>query len=386
MRILVGALMLNLICAVALLAGPAEDWRMADPRGVHYAVERNALEADRRKAELWQTDDCQPPCTIALDDRLSAVYLRYKWMDLNPQDGVYDFSELGAVLDEIHAAGKSASLIVMAGSYTPPWLFQAGAGHLQTRYRQVSDLSQDLVPLPWDPLFVSAHGRMIAALAEYLRQSPSRLNTLVLVKTGGLVTHSGEIRLMPPKAFMSKREKDEPGRDDRFRADLCADWAQAGYSEDKVRAAAREMNAQVARAFPGQYLGLAFVAGSKRFPTVKVGRCTYPQKNATLNLIIKDMVRDYGARAILNSTVLTGEIGDPPILDWVRKHGGKIAFQVNAQQVGCRKPRAPCNPAEFDAAMEAGIAAGATYIEVHDGNIHHYRDRLPVFDKALKAR
>lgn len=388
-RILTAALLAVLLLAFRTgdpaLADPVPDWSGREIRGIHYAVERNSLLPDRWQAELQQTDDCQPPCTVAFDDRMSVVYLRYKWMQLNPQKGVYDFTDLAAQLDVVAAAGKPVSLIVMAGKYTPPWLFEAGAGHLEMRYLIKDEFSQTRVPLVWEDAFVNAHGEMIAALAKFLRET-GRHHLIVLAKNGALTTHSGETRLMPPKAFLKERATRNTQKVAHFRAALCADYARAGYSEARIRKAALATTAQIAAVFPDAYLGLAFVTGGQRFPTVDAaGRCAFPQDNATLNEIIRDMVRSHGRRAAINSTFLTAEIGAPPILEWVRKVGGQTGFQVEAMAVGCRKAKNPCDRAEFEATLRTGIADDADFIEVHNGNINRYRDLLVQADRALRG-
>ena len=89
---------------------------------------------------------------------------------------------------------------------------------------------------------------------------------------------------------------------------------------------------------------------------------------------------------VVNETTLAeGGIGQPPILKWVRKNGGRVAFQLNARRIGCRSANAPCKKKQFLRAVQEGIDAGATFIEVHDGNIHRYRDLLPEINAALWA-
>lgn len=369
-------LALLLALAGPALADRANGWTGDEIRGIHYAVERNSLQPHRWRAELQHTKDCQNPCVVEFDDRMSAVHLRYSWMQLNPAKGVYDFSDLAAVLDIIQAAGKKATLVVMAGKYTPPWIFEEGAAHLHMQFYHVDRYSQPEVPVPWDPVFIKAHGEMIAALSEFLRATPSRYETLALVKNGALTSHSGETRLMPHMAFMRRADKHDKAREDAVRTQLCTEYAEAGYTEKKILNTAQVINAQIATAFPDQYLGIAFVAGSKRFPTVKAGTCTYPKKNDTLNTIINDTVAAYGSRAVINSTVLAGDKGPPKILKRVARNGGLVGYQLEAQAVGCRTAKAACNISEFRSSIESGIAAGTVFIEVHDGNINEYKAYL----------
>jgi hypothetical protein len=366
------------------LANETRDWSGDEIRGIHYAVPRNALLPDRWQAELQHTDDCQAPCTVEFDDRMSTVYLRYKWMQLNPEQGVYDFSDLGETLDLIMAADKRISLIVMAGKYTPAWVFENGAKHVDNEAVGSGEFSQDHIPATWDPVFLEAHGAMIEALAAFFRQYPERYEALALVKNGALTIYSGETRMMALGNFIEKSERNGDVEDEAMRKTLCQNWARIGYSEDKALLAARTTNAQIAKAFPDQYLGLAFVAGSNRFPTVKDGKCAYPKKNSTLNKIVKEMVKIYGGRVVVNETTLAeGGVGQPQIMSWARTHGGRIAFQVNARRVGCRNRKAPCEEADFLGAAQEGIAAGAVFLEVHDGNIHRYRELLPNLNMTL---
>ncbi len=112
--------------------------------------------------------------------------------------------------------------------------------------------------------------------------------------------------------------------------------------------------------------------------------CIYPEKNKTVNQIIQQTVTDYGARAMINNTVLTDKIGNPPINKWAQKHGGQIGFQVNRQVVGCREGSAnPCEEKSFRDTIRTGIDAGAVFIEVHDGDINRYKDILPEMNRIL---
>lgn len=380
-------MLLSTLLASSALA--QESWEAVNPGGIHYAVERPTLHPDQWETELHQSYDCRSPaCMIPFDDRISALHLRYKWAQLNPADGVYDFDDLNGVIDEARASGKLVTLNIMAGKYTPSWVFDAGAGHIGTPAKTGDRYSQPLVPLPWDAVFLQSYRDLIKALANHLREVEDRYRAVALVKNGAIVVHSGETRLMPLDAFDIKIDKSHQAQTDTVRAHLCEDWAMAGYSEDLVLSAARDTTAAIAQAFPDQYVGLAYVGGSVQFPTVNnSGICTYPAKNQTTNLLIKQMVNDYGPRAIINNTVLTSKIGNPPIMDWVSKHGGKVAYQINQQEIGCskRKPDG-CDLEHFEQALDAGISNNAVYIEIHDGNVSRYGDILPSYNARLQNR
>ncbi len=380
-RLVVGFLLA--VSATSVLARDAG--KGASPAGIYYAVPRNVLAPDRWRDGLHHTYDCRKPCFVAFDDRMSGVFLRYKWMQLNPARDRFDFSDLGAVIDDVRAAGKSVSLVIMAGKYTPSWVFDEGAARLSLPARTGDRFSQPFVPAPWDPVFIEAYARMIDALAEFLRQDPARYRTVVLVKNGAVVIHSAETRLMPVRPFAGKAVRDDPAALDGFRRSLCRQWAAIGYREDRILRAMARLNDRISTAFPDQYLGLAFVAGSARFPTVdETGKCTCPDRNTTMNKIIRQMVHRFGARAIINSTVLTADKGDPPINRWIVENGGLIGFQVNRQKVGCPEGAgAGCTERSFVDTLISGIDAGAVFIEVHDGDINRYRGILVSMNRRL---
>ena len=375
-----------ILLVVALFAFPAfgqNGWQAADPSGIHSAVPRNVLHPDRWETGLLQTHDCALPCLVALDDRLSALHLRYKWAQLNPERGVYDFEDLRQVLNVAQTAGKKVTLIVMAGKYTPGWVFGSGATALSLTTEVSDNYSQPYIPLPWDPVFLNAYGAMIDALAGFLRQTPDLYRTVVMVKNGAVVVHSGEMRLMPPKAFETSRGPKKSA--EALRTEICREWARSGYAEDKILDSVRTTNARIATAFPDQYLGIAFVGGSNRFPTVdSSGTCSYPAKNKTMNRIIKQTVETYGPRAIINNTVFSNDNGIPPILEWTLQNGGRVGAQLNRQSVGCHeRENGFCSDTDLRDTIQMGVSAGFTFIEVHDGNIHRNQITLREANRIL---
>ncbi len=226
------ALLFTLLTVIAVQAEPA--WKTTNIGGIHYAVERNALHPKAWRQDLQHTYDCQDPCIVEFDDRMSAVFLRYKWAQLNPAKGVYDFSDLGEVLDLIHGAGKMATLQVMGGKYTPAWVFEEGAGHIATRAKTGDKFSQPLVPRLWDPVYLAEYGAMLTALSDFLRETPTRYQTVVMVKNGAVVIHSGETRMMPAGRVQGGCGQDiTRNRERSSRRTLCDDWARAGYSEEQ---------------------------------------------------------------------------------------------------------------------------------------------------------
>ena len=74
--------------------------------------------------------------------------------------------------------------------------------------------------------------------------------------------------MMAEHAFFEGTDQASTKQKEAYRRQLCEDWARAGYTEEKVLQAARTTNGHISDAFPDKHIGLVFVAGSKRFPTV----------------------------------------------------------------------------------------------------------------------
>lgn len=367
--------------------------------GIHYAPTRNDIYNFVGRAGVWQDRWLNPyncpaaeGCMVELDDRVSAVHLRYKWAQINPQEGVYNFDHIGEILDEINANGKRATLVVMGGKYTPQWVIDEGA---KTFKREVKTFQTELnegsaqskLPLPWGGIYANTYGDMMQALADYLKEKPQRYDTLALVKVGGVVVHSGEQRLMPPDAFLSQAELSDPATVERLRVELCEAWAKQHYTEDRLLIASNRFNKKVDAAFPDKLLGMAIVAGSNRFPTVDSnGNCDPDRTNYTVLRMVKQFVNDYGERAVVNPTTLWGpQTTKAAAVQYAEHNSGDSAYQLNRRKVGCPAPGVGCDSGDLQDALRAGYEAGALFMEVHDGNIERHKHILKYANNEMRS-
>lgn len=90
----------------------------------------------------------------------------FNWADLEPAEGVYDWSPLDAALAAAHDKGKRVvpRVYTNIGDFdqaTPQWVFDAGARSY--RFGDTSDTDQ---PLPTDPVFTQKFGDFLAALGQ----------------------------------------------------------------------------------------------------------------------------------------------------------------------------------------------------------------------------
>lgn len=356
-------------------------------KGVHYAIERNTLSGKTGFA-LTENSTClaEEGCEIRYDDhRMSNVHLRFKWAQLNPEENSYDFSRVAQALTKISHLSKgkvSATLVVMTGKYTPSWLFE-GRNAISTlgiplSHYNTSDHSQPNIPLPWDKRYQSAYGTMMLSLSKHLKKI-KKYEMIKMVKVAGIDIHSGEQRLMPVKAFKNLSDDESV-----VTKKLCRGWAKAGYRQFKIINASRRLAAHINYAFPDKLIGMAFVHGSARFPTISSsGACNSTEKNKTLAKMVQQLAQKYGRRLIVNSTTLQEKSDDIDFYKDVFDEGGNIGFQLYAQSVGCRKPDAPCSNSELRAAFQRGINLGALFVEVHDGNIENQKGIMKQYNRIL---
>jgi hypothetical protein len=99
-------------------------------------------------------------------DSVDGLAFRALWRQLEPADGRYDWSTLDAAFDAVRAHGKKLTVHVAASDGTgPAWLTAAG----MATYSYASPAGSGTDALPWDPVFLDRHARLVAALAEHVR-------------------------------------------------------------------------------------------------------------------------------------------------------------------------------------------------------------------------
>jgi hypothetical protein len=107
-----------------------------------------------------------------LDDRLAlGVNPLFDWAQLEPQEGVYDWSRVDAVLGAAHFKGKRVAVRVYTnkgefGQSTPDWVFDGGA---QVFYDRPGSARQ---PVPTDPVFTAKFERFLAEFGRRYNGHP----------------------------------------------------------------------------------------------------------------------------------------------------------------------------------------------------------------------
>jgi hypothetical protein len=242
-RILLASLSLTLICSSNLIAESSR------------AVKIFALQPLDISPEA-----AAPAMSEVKDPVVSGVSWRFRWKTIEPREGQYNWELMDKVLQSTSNAGKKVMLRVTAGMFTPDWVYQAGA-------KPFDFSSTDLaypenfpkttkMPIPWDEVYLAKWEAFIRAFGRRYNGNP---HIYSIQMTGG--GHIGEMNL--PKAH--------------------AKWQQAGYSDEKLIAAWKQIIDAYQKSFPNTPTNLNIDEPLGRRsnvmkPVISYVLASYPQK------------------------------------------------------------------------------------------------------------
>ena len=201
------------------------------------------------------------------DPDVDGIGIRQRWADLEPAEGVYDWSYLDNVTARAAAAGKAVLLRVgtgggdvALGGNCPTWVMNAVAAEplplSQKFYTFIDGQRSVTIAVFWDPVWLAKKTAMITALgARYSN------NSAVKIVGASFANASSEDWAVPHTP-----------------ADTDA-WLAAGYTPEKMLDAGRQIINATMAAFPNRYVTLA-VAGNG--PSLDPDP-NYVARNAILN-------------------------------------------------------------------------------------------------------
>ncbi len=176
-----------------------------------------------------------PASQVALDNsNVVGISVRQAWADLEPTEGIFDWSYLDSEVARAAAAGKVVMLRIGTQSGKPTWVTTAvqNAGGLFFTFDD--DGVPTTIPVFWDPTYLAKKKVMISALGAHFTNNP----TVKIVSA----------------SFANARSEDwnVPHTD----VDI-ANWFAVGYTSDKLVDAGRQTIDATMAAFPNQYVTLA---------------------------------------------------------------------------------------------------------------------------------
>ncbi len=350
-------------------------------KGIHYAPPRNNIRQDTwdsTSVGFKNTWLCEEGCTLLFGDQVNSIFLRLSWQALNPEQDVYDWTSLDGMLDEIILDGKTATLGIMAGRYTPDFVFTNGCMTVGGLTYNPGNEAQLLVPIPHDATYRDAYNTFMKAMALHLAGVAGYNDAVLMVKTALVSAHSVECRISPIDAYdySGLGLSGNAEKQDHVHTMFC----NAGYQEALVLQTIAESANVIRAAFPDMFVGIPFVRGSNRFPTNGVG--VFPDldgTNTTINRACVGLATVHTPMAMLNDTTFEEGGGDANIFEQIFDADGSFGAQLNAQSLGYRSASSPNDPdavaATINYANDFTPDPPGTrryeylFVEVHDGNM-----------------
>ncbi len=172
--------------------------------------------------------------TVLANSDVTGVSIRYGWADLEPTEGVFNWTFLDSEVARVAAAGKLALLRIGTMSGRPAWVttdVQRAGGKFFTFDDNGVTTS---IPVFWDPTYLVKKKAMIAALGKHFTNNPA-----VAIVSASFANATSEDWNVP-----------HTGTD-------IVNWFAVGYTSAKMLDAGKQIIDATMAAFPNQYVTLA---------------------------------------------------------------------------------------------------------------------------------
>jgi hypothetical protein len=308
-----------------------------------------------------------------IDGAMIVVY----WNEIEPKPGVYDWTAPDRWIQRAMLLHKRLSIGVLAGLYTPKWLYAPPDGVPENDFnynRSSTGISCIVMAQPsfWHPVYLREYGNMMAALSRHLQEmkiagqpSGAVYQALRLIKLSGVNNTTEEIRVDTTK----------PDHGPCHQSDAAAIWAKAGFTPDKTVSALMTIAAETTHAFPGKLMSVDIIHRSA-FPAIDnsghILTGTVPVPDRATTEFLEAAVPLYRDRLLVQWDALWNGPAPKEVID-AGKKGARIGWQMNGFMgawggSGFIYPHwkiAACKtPADFQSILDNGMNMGARYIEV----------------------
>jgi hypothetical protein len=344
-----------MFAASVLLAVPAFGLDVTELAGIYALGEGRGFAAD-----------------VTGSPEVDGLALRYSWTQLEPREGVFNWSGIDRDIASARRFGKKISIGVTAGARTPRWVYLAGARGFTYTWDRTWGFpvcSARTIPIPWDPVYLSKWGEFVKALGARYSDNPA----LAYVKITGINGNTQELILPHSR----NRHVDIDGTRCET-ADEVIGWQNMGYTRRRIEQVWERSMMLFAQSFPGTYLGL--MIGPRGFPPIDDTGNILAGRGADVALphvLIAMGMQQLGSRFVVQNNGLSAvkgwhklaDIADGTVTGW------QMAWQASDDR-RCRMNggKSPCDPREvLGAAIERGIASGASFIEIYSSDIQNPR-------------
>ncbi len=172
--------------------------------------------------------------SILSNPNVDGISIRQDWKDLQPSEGVYNWTFLDSEVARISAAGKMILLRINTQSSKPAWVTNAVTAAGGSFFAFDKDGVTTRIPVFWDPTFLAKKKAMIAALGAHLAGKSA-----IKVVWASFANASSEDWSVPHES-----------------ADV-ANWFAVGYTSEKMIDAGKQIIDATMTAFPNQLVTIA---------------------------------------------------------------------------------------------------------------------------------
>lgn len=232
---------------------------------------------------------------------VDGALIRVRWSELEPEQGKFNWRYLDGEIAKVAAAKKSYTLAVVGGPSSPSWLYEEGAKSysfsLNNPYASKARPINNVLPLPWDKIYLKHWHRVIAEVGRRYSEDPNlALVHITLSSQNGFEMH-----------LPYSRGPRDPNK-------LPA-WKDFGFTEELYIDAAKSTIEAFARAFPSGFLDLEIhpIFESYRAPT-ELAKFGYQHignrfglfgawlnnRNIRWDQPLKEMMKEYSDKSFCN--------------------------------------------------------------------------------------
>jgi len=257
---------------------------------------------------------------------------KISWKDIEPSEGSFNWEGIDPIITKARTYKKKIMLRIVAGTYTPDWVYAAGAQKFEfidlnpnhATYGQTM-----YMPLPWDEVYLEKWADFIKTFGERYNNEP--LVTIIQMTGGGW---GGEMHL-PEKTNETL-------------------WLSYGYSEEKLINAWKIIIDSYAGAFPNKQIAIDIATpvhfGDDPFQIVEdVVAYGYQKAGSQFsvqgNWLAANTQDDFPEYALIKSYSSKTSVGFQMIWSYTQDNGQRLGGTLRDS-------------------IQRGLDAGAKYLEI----------------------
>ena len=281
------------------------------------------------------------------------VVISRRWEDLNTAQGVYDFTALNADIDEVINSGRTFSLKITTGIYSPNYLVNLGVPHVTFQEFEVDDVNLITfnVPAVWNTTYKTEFKAFLTALRANLT---SYIPNMTYISACGISRSSAELRL---PAQILKVQNNQTSTDAK------TIWLANGYSVDNVVDTFKEFATHTRGLFPNMPIVIPIVH-IRTFPIIDTRNAYYE--------IMDWCATDNSDIYYIQDTYVNELYTNDAARNYALSKNLRICGQI--QLFKFRNTNHLNN--DFRNTLIRFEAAGGSFLEIHPSNLASYQNEL----------